>query len=126
MRTVRGHQSHVAARVAEGHEVLAEQPDLLRRAIGLGQLCGGQERQPVLAEQVAHLRAAADAAEQLVIFSREHGFSPYVYKCLPFSTVARSIASSFSRSMTPSMSFSTGLQSGFPLALAPNPSASSS
>ena len=43
---------------------------------------------------------------------------------LPFSTVARSMASSFARSMADSIAFSAGPQSGAPLLVTPKPSAS--
>src|SRR5437660_8511268 len=76
MGTVGGDQPDLASRIAEGHEILAEQADLPGWAVGLRQLRGGQERHPVLAEQVAHRRAAPDPTHQLVVFLREHRLPP--------------------------------------------------
>ena len=74
--TVGGQQSDLAPRIAEGHEILAQEAHLLRRAVGLRQLCRGQAGHPVVAEQLAHGRAAPDPAQQLVVLAREHRLSP--------------------------------------------------
>jgi len=50
MGTVGGDQPDLASRIAEGHEILAEQAYLPGWDVGLAQLRGGQERHPVLAE----------------------------------------------------------------------------
>ncbi len=73
---VGGQEPHPSLRVAEGHEVLAEQAHPFRRAVGHGQFRGGQAGHPVVAQQLAHGRAASDPAQQLVVFAREHRLSP--------------------------------------------------
>ncbi len=56
-------------RVAEGHQLLAEQLDTHGRAIGLGQLPGQEGGEPVVTHRLAHGRAAADAGDSLVLFA---------------------------------------------------------
>ena len=70
VRAVGGHQPDGALGVAEGDQVLAEQPHLLGLAVGLGQLAGGKGGQPVLAQQVAHERATPGTAQKLVVLGR--------------------------------------------------------
>src|SRR5262249_56625886 len=76
VRAVLADQPDATLRVAKRDEVLAEQADLLRRAVGRRQLRRRQKGQPVLAEQLAHRCAVAHAAQELVVFSREHGSTP--------------------------------------------------
>ena len=76
MRTVGRQQTDVAPGVAEDHEVLAQQADLLGRAVGHGQRRRGQARHPVLAQQIAHRGPAPHPAQQLVVFSGEHRRPP--------------------------------------------------
>ncbi len=66
-------QADAALGVAEGDQLFAHQLDLDRRTVRLGQLVGEQERRPIAAQQFAHQRAGADAAELLVLFTRHHG-----------------------------------------------------
>ena len=72
VRAVLGDEPDLAPAVAEGDQVLAEQPHLLRRAVGRGQLVRGQAGHPVLAQQPAHGRATADPTEKLVVLVGEH------------------------------------------------------
>jgi hypothetical protein len=73
---VLAHQPHAALGVAKRDQILAEEAHLLGRAVGSRQLAGRQEGQPVLAEQLAHRRAATHAAQELVVFAREHRLTP--------------------------------------------------
>ena len=61
-----------ALAVAENDEVLAEQPHLDRRAVGLGDFLGQARRDPVAAHDLAHRRIAFDAAQQFVFFGGHH------------------------------------------------------
>src|SRR5436309_5008169 len=58
---------------AEGDQVLAEQPDADRRAVGLRHLARKECRDPVLPDQGADRRVGADATEELVVFLADHG-----------------------------------------------------
>ena len=58
--------------VAEGDEILAEEPDANRRTIALDQLLREQRRYPMSPHQPAHGGVAFDAAEQFVLFTGEH------------------------------------------------------
>ena len=73
MRTVLVEQADAALAVAEGHEVLAEQPYPDRRAVPLRQLAGEQGRDPVPAQGGAHGGAAIDPGQERVVLAREHG-----------------------------------------------------
>ena len=66
-------QADAALGVAEGDQLLAHQLDPHRRAVRLGQFRRQQERRPIAAQQFAHQRAGADAAELVVLFTRHHG-----------------------------------------------------
>ena len=65
-----------AARVPEGHEVLAQQPEPHRVAIGPRQLLRHERRKPEPAEQRAHRRAGTGPAEQFVVFRFQHCGTP--------------------------------------------------
>jgi hypothetical protein len=67
MHAVIGDETHPPPGIAEGDQLLAEEHDADRRAIWLRQLAGEKGRCPVLAHEVAHPRARADATEQLVL-----------------------------------------------------------
>src|SRR5262249_60193140 len=73
MRAELFEQTDAAFRVAERHQVLAEQLHADRRAVGLGQLPREQRRDPVTPDGVAHRRARADASDELVLFVGQHG-----------------------------------------------------
>src|SRR5262249_9357825 len=73
MRAELFEQTDAAFRVAERHQVLAEQLYADRRAVRLGQLPGKQRRDPVTPDGVAHRRARADASDELVLFVGQHG-----------------------------------------------------
>ena len=62
--------------VAEGDEVLAQQPDAHRRAIGRGQLVRAHRWNPVLAHEVAHVRTGSDSTEDFVVLNAEHREKP--------------------------------------------------
>ena len=66
-------QADAALGVAERDEVLAEQADAHRRAVGLGDLARKQRGDPVAAHRVAHRRARADAGDEFVLLARQHG-----------------------------------------------------
>ena len=72
------HQADRAGRRAEGDQVLAQQLDAQRRAVGRRQLVRADRRHPVLAHQVAHGRAGADATEGFVVLFTEHVCPPLV------------------------------------------------
>ncbi len=57
-----------ARAVAKPDELLAEQLDAHRRAIGLGHFAGQQCRDPIAPQHVAHLRSGTDTGYQLVVF----------------------------------------------------------
>jgi hypothetical protein len=67
-------QAHPALGIAESDQVLAQnaQPD--RRAIGRRNLACQQRRQPIAAEIIAGGRASCRPNQQLVFFTREHEF----------------------------------------------------
>ena len=69
-------QADRPARVAEGDQVLAQQPDPARRPVGLADLRRQAGRDPVAAQQVPHRRPRADPGEDLVVFGRQHGAPP--------------------------------------------------
>ena len=59
--------------VAENNEVLTEQTNLDRRAVGLRDFLGQAGGDPVPAHDLAHRRIALDAAQQVVFLLRHHG-----------------------------------------------------
>ena len=72
VRAVVLEQADLAVGIAEGDELFAEQHDAARVAVRLRQLAREQAWQPVLAHQLAHRRAGADATQQLVFFATQH------------------------------------------------------
>jgi hypothetical protein len=58
-----------AIAVAERDEILAQQPDAHRRAIGLGDLAHQQGRDPVAPHRIAHRCPASDPGQQLVFLT---------------------------------------------------------
>src|SRR5207237_9276114 len=84
-------QPHAPVGVAEGDQRLAEQADLDRLAVRLGQLVGLQGRNPVAAEHLAEGRAGPGARQQLVLFSGQHPFSSRLC-CVLLSDRARAAA----------------------------------
>src|SRR5262249_17223274 len=73
MRAELFEQTDAAFRVAERHQVLAEQLHPDGRAVGLGQLPREQRRDPVTPDGIAHRCARADASDELVLFVGQHG-----------------------------------------------------
>ena len=67
MQAVFVEHAEPALGVAEDDEVFAQQPGAHRRAVGLGHLLRQAGRQPVPAHELAHRRAAFDAAEKIVL-----------------------------------------------------------
>src|SRR5205823_4247170 len=65
-------QTDAAIAIAEGDEVLAQQLDPHRRAVGLGQLARQQRRQPVPPQEFAGRRPRADSRDQLVLLNWKH------------------------------------------------------
>ena len=72
MRTNVVDQANLAVRVAERDQVFAEQPHAQRSAVGLRQIGGLQDRNPIPPHQFAHGRSRADAGEKQV-FGFGHG-----------------------------------------------------
>ena len=62
-------QADAALRVAEGHQVLAEQADAHRRGIGFGDLARKQRRYPVHAHRGAHRGALPGTRQQFVLLT---------------------------------------------------------
>ena len=58
-----------AGAVAERDEILAQQPDAHRRAIGLGDLARQQGRNPIPPHRLAHRRPGSDPGQQLVFLT---------------------------------------------------------
>ena len=77
MRAAMLHDADAAVGVAEGDQLLAEQQEPHRLAVGL-QLRRQAGGNPVFAHQVAHRRARADAREHLVGGGCEHDFLRFV------------------------------------------------
>src|SRR6185437_9615836 len=61
-------EADAALRIAERHQLLAEQPHAHRRTVRLLELASEQRRHPVAAEQVAHERAGTGLGQQPVAF----------------------------------------------------------
>src|SRR5262252_7863078 len=72
MRAVVLNEPYLPGRHAERDQVLAEEPDAHRWAVGLRQFGGDQRGDPVFADQIPHRRSTPDVTEELVVFSREH------------------------------------------------------
>ena len=75
MRAARFHQPDAVLAVAERDQVLAEQPDAHRRAVGDRHLPRDQRRDPEPAEQRSHWRARTGAGQRLVLVPGQHGDS---------------------------------------------------
>src|SRR5262249_29884326 len=73
VRAILFEQANLAVGVAEGNQVLTEQPDFDRAVVWCWQVTRWQKWQPVLADELAHQRAWANARELLVVFLRQHG-----------------------------------------------------
>ena len=69
MRTEFLDQTDAAVAVAERHQVLAEQADACRRAVGLGDLAREQRGDPVHAHCVAHGCALPDPGDEFVFLA---------------------------------------------------------
>jgi hypothetical protein len=69
-----------AVRGAEGQQFLAQDLDLLLRAVALGQFFREQRRHPEAAQQLAHRRALAALRQELVVCLAQHRF---LFKPLP-------------------------------------------
>src|SRR5262245_561193 len=95
-------QAHAALRIAERDQLLAEQLHADRRAIGLGKLARQRDRLPEAPEILAHQRAGAGAAQQLVVGCAQHrGLIAYISRrCEPCSSFSWSRARPFSRKAT--------------------------
>jgi hypothetical protein len=72
MRTVGLEQPDPARGVAEHNEVFAQQPHTQGSAIRLRQLVRKHDWNPVLADEVAHRRARADARQDVVLLFGGH------------------------------------------------------
>jgi hypothetical protein len=72
VRAVFVEDAEPAFRVAEHHEVLAEQAHAQRRAVGFGDFLGQARRDPVAAHDLAHRGIAHHTAQEIVFF-RSHG-----------------------------------------------------
>ncbi len=76
VRTEFVEQPDAAVAVAEGDEVLAEQADADRRAVGLGDLPRQTGGDPIPPHRIAHRGAGADAGDQFVFLRWQHSLSP--------------------------------------------------
>lgn len=74
-------QAVAAALVAKQHEVLAEQPHRLDRALAL-ELLDERRRLPVLAHQLAGRRPRPDPGDQVVLLLAHHGAYPFPWSTL--------------------------------------------
>ena len=72
MRARLGEDADVALRVAEDDEVLAEQAETLRVAVGATELLDGHDREPVVAHEFAHRRSLAHLGQHLVVCRAQH------------------------------------------------------
>src|SRR5262249_31318308 len=72
VRTALVEQPDPPPRIAERHQLLAEQLDAHGRAIRLWQLPGKERWDPVPAHRFAHRRTAPDVGDSLVVFSCQH------------------------------------------------------
>ena len=62
-------QADAAVGVAERHQVLAEQADARRRAIGFGDLAREQRGNPVHAHRIAHRGALSHPGDEFVFLA---------------------------------------------------------
>src|SRR5438876_11547178 len=63
----------LAACIAEGHQVFAEQPHAYRRSIAARQIVGRHCGYPIAPEQFAHRSAGARSRQKLVFFTLHWG-----------------------------------------------------
>src|SRR5437016_283999 len=63
----------LAACIAEGHQVFAEQPHAYRRAIAARQIVGRDCGYPITPEQFAHRSAGARSRQKLIFFTLHWG-----------------------------------------------------
>jgi hypothetical protein len=73
---VLGEHAELAVRIAEYHQVLADQARFHRGAVFFRHFVRQAHRQPVAAHDAAHRRIAFDAAEELVLFRGQHVLAP--------------------------------------------------
>src|SRR5262249_10919266 len=71
-------ESELPGGCPETDQVLAEEPDAHGGTVRSRKLVGGESGDPVLTHEIAHGRSASDPAEQLVIFSGQHGGPPAI------------------------------------------------
>jgi hypothetical protein len=76
VRTVFVHHANAPLRVAEDHQVLAEDPRLDRRPIRLAHLFDKADWRPVPAHELPHWSIAFHPAQQIVFLDCQHGSSP--------------------------------------------------
>ena len=72
MRTIFVQEPDAALGVAEGDEVLAQQPHPYRRAVGLGDLAGEQGGNPISPHGPAHRSIPFHPGDELVFLARQH------------------------------------------------------
>ena len=82
VRAVLLHQADAPGGVAEGDQVLAQQPDPGGRAARLGDLGRQAGRRPVPAQQLAHQRPGPDTGQDLVVFRLKHAGASYSRRTL--------------------------------------------
>ena len=76
VRTGLAEQTDFSIAVAERNELLAEQLNPHRRAVGAGNLFGQKRGHPVPAHQAAHRSFTFDTAQQFVFLCGQHARSP--------------------------------------------------
>ncbi len=69
-------QSDAARAVAEGDEVLAQEPHADGRAVALRQLARERRGLPIAPEQLARRRAGRDPDQAFVLLGTQHGEAP--------------------------------------------------
>jgi hypothetical protein len=72
MRAVRLDDADLAVGRAEGQQLLAQDPDLLGRAVALGKLLRQQRRHPEAAQEIAHRRAGSALRQKFVVRLAQH------------------------------------------------------
>src|SRR5271170_4134885 len=75
MRTGLVEQPDSAFGIPEGHQILPQQPDALRRPVA-DEIGRRQEGNPIEAEEVSKGSALADPHQSFIVFAREHELSP--------------------------------------------------
>ena len=98
MRAVAADQAVAALLVAEEHEVLAEQPDRLDRAVA-GKLVDQRRRLPVAPHQAARRRARPGAGDEIVLLRAQHRQPPLHADNCARSTYTKSAIGQSSRRM---------------------------